>query len=92
MANESLAPTMLQVPSKRIEKVVSRSKTMLIAGSAGKQVRTLCGMAEEMLWCKFQWQVGTAGLGATSEVDVLQLEIRHEDVSCPMRTCSLGFH
>ena len=34
---------------------------------------------------------GTAGLGATSEVDVLQLEIRHEDVSCPMRTCSLVF-
>ena len=33
---------------------------------------------------------GTAGLGAsissTSEVDVLQLEIRHEDVSCPMRS------
>ena len=34
---------------------------------------------------------GTAGLGATSEVDVLQLEIRHEDVSCPMYTCSLVF-
>lgn len=29
---------------------------------------------------------GTAGLGATSEDDVLQLEIRHEDVSCPMRS------
>ena len=33
---------------------------------------------------------GTAGLGAstssTSKVDVLQLEIRHENVSCPMRS------
>lgn len=87
MANESLAPQCCKYRRKggfQIQNDANSRKRQQTSANplwhGGGDVMVQISMAG-----------GTAGLGATSEVDVLQLEIRHEDVSCPMHTCSLVF-